>query len=135
MVEDTIEDLQEAKCIEESEMEEVDFKPGNFGRIAAFYGIKYQTIGLFAKQLEDENFLKRKTRALLSVLSQAAEFDTLPIRDGDEPMLRRLASYCTYPVFEGEDEDFIHNQPHIKANILLQCHFNRKPLSVDLRID
>jgi pre-mRNA-splicing helicase BRR2 len=27
------------------------------------------------------------------------------------------------------------NQPHAKTNILLQCHFNRKALPVDLRLD
>jgi len=58
------------------------------GRIAAFYGVKYQTIGLFAKNLEDESFLSKKMRALLVVLSQASEFDQVPVRDGEEGLLR-----------------------------------------------
>lgn len=67
----------------------------------------------------------------------------MPIRDGEEPLLRQLAPYLTYPVLENQqtskdgdlkDEHDI-NQPHAKTNILLQCHFDRKPLSVDLRLD
>ena len=66
----------------------------------------------------------------------------MPIRDGEEPLLRQLAQFATYPIFDGarnkdgdplESHDF--NQPKAKSNLLLQCHFNRKPLSVDLRLD
>ena len=53
----------------------MDLEPANLGRIAAFYGIQYQTIGIFSKYLEDENMLKRKFRALLSIMSQANEFE------------------------------------------------------------
>jgi len=53
-VEDTVEDLQNARCVKVDEENEVDLEPVNFGKIAAFYGISYQTIGLFASKLEDE---------------------------------------------------------------------------------
>jgi hypothetical protein len=43
---------------------------------------------LFAKYLEDENLLKRKMRALLGILSQAAEFEQVPVRDGEDGLLR-----------------------------------------------
>jgi len=46
-------------------------------------------------------------------------------------------------VFEGASvtkdgditDEYDFNEPHAKANLLLQCHFNRRPLSVDLRTD
>ena len=88
LVEDTIEDLQTAKCVQVSEENENDVEPANLGRIAAHYGVQYQTIGLFAKYLEDENLLKRKMRALLGILSQAAEFEQVPVRDGEDGLLR-----------------------------------------------
>lgn len=82
-------------------------------------------------------------RGLISLICQASEFSQMPIREGEEPLLRQLAQYLTYPVFENQQtnkdgdltENHDINQPHAKTNILLQCHFNRRPLSVDLRLD
>jgi hypothetical protein len=39
-------------------------------------------------------------RALLGILSQAAEFEQVPVRDGEDGLLRQLASYCTYSVLD-----------------------------------
>jgi len=98
---------------------------------------------MFAKHLDDEAFLQKKMRGLISLICQASEFAAMPIRDGEEATLRQLAQYLTYPIFENQQttkdgdltEDHDINQPHAKTNILLQCHFNRRPLSVDLRLD
>ena len=141
LIEDTVEDLENAKCVKVDEENEMDIEAVNFGKIAAFYGIQYQTIGLFAIKLEDEQLLSKKMKALISVLSQAAEFAQIPIRDEEEPILRQLAQFATYPIFEGKNKDgdaldsHDYNQPKAKSNLLLQCHFNRKPLNVDLRLD
>ena len=35
-------------CVKVNEENEMDLEPVNFGKIAAFYGISYHTIGLFA---------------------------------------------------------------------------------------
>ena len=56
LIEETVEELQNSKCIVVAE-NELDIEPGNIGRIASFYGVKYETIGLFAKHLEDESFI------------------------------------------------------------------------------
>lgn len=40
LIEETVEDLQASKCIVVAE-NELDIEPGNIGRIASFYGIKY----------------------------------------------------------------------------------------------
>jgi pre-mRNA-splicing helicase BRR2 len=39
LIEDTIEDLVEAKCVSVSEENDMDLEPANLGRIAAFYGV------------------------------------------------------------------------------------------------
>lgn len=83
MIEDTVEDLVNAKCIQLDE-EELGLQTANLGRIAAFYGIKYSTMDVFARNLEDENILSKRMRALLSVLTQANEFESCPIRHGEE---------------------------------------------------
>jgi len=59
LIEDTVEDLVQAKCICVDEETELDLSPGNFGRIAAFYGVQYQTIGLFAKHFDDSSEVKQ----------------------------------------------------------------------------
>ena len=80
-------------------------------------------------------------RSILQTLCQANEFTEMVTRDSDHALLRQLAQYCTYPVSDQrtKDGDLAYNQdlnaPHLKANILLQSHFNRRPLSVDLRLD
>ena len=39
LIEDTVEDLQAAKCVKVDEETEMEIEPVNFGKIAAFYGI------------------------------------------------------------------------------------------------
>ena len=58
----------------------MDLEPANLGRIAAYYYIKYQTIELFSKNLEDESTLNKKLKFLIEIISKAAEFESIPIR-------------------------------------------------------
>jgi pre-mRNA-splicing helicase BRR2 len=58
----------------------MDLDPANLGRIAAYYYIKYQTIELFSKNLEDESTLNKKLKFLIEIISKAAEFESIPIR-------------------------------------------------------
>ena len=111
----------------------MDLQPANFGRIAAFYNIKYQTIDVFASQLENEIFLNKKLKGLIEVLAQSAEFEQIPIRQKEEGMMRQLVNYLTYPIDLEEGQKY--NSPSVKVNMLLQCHFNRIPLNIDMRID
>lgn len=126
-----MEDLQGAKCLTVDEETELVLMPANLGRIAAFYSVSYQTIGLFAKTLDDEQLQQNKLKALISVLSQASEFRALPIRENEEALLQTLASQQTYPLPANSDM----NMPHVKANVLLQAHFDRRPLPLDLNLD
>ena len=110
----------------------MDLEPANLGRIAAYYYIKYQTIELFSKNLEDESTLNKKMKFLLETLARSAEFEGIPIRQGEASLLSSLTPFITYPLEESETQ---FNTPSSKSNILLQCHFNRTPLNPDLRID
>jgi hypothetical protein len=53
-------------------------------------------MGLYAKHLDDEAFLAHKIKSLLQILTQAAEFCNLPIREGEEALLQSIAKYLTY---------------------------------------
>ena len=68
MVEDTLTDLEQSKCI--SVEEETDVTPLNLGMIAAYYYINYTTIELFSRSLTE----KTKMKGLLEIITTATEF-------------------------------------------------------------
>ena len=70
---------------------------------------------------------------MIKYLSQAAEFKEVPVRQGEEALLKALSPYLTYPI--DSDKDSKYSETSTKANVLLQCHINRTPLNVDFRID
>ena len=127
LIEKTVDELVESACIKVEENEEETIEPTNLGRIAAYYNIKHTTIKLFEENLNEN----RKMKHLLEIISAAEEFEALPIRESDESQLRNIR-YLEYRV---DTEDGIFSIPNIKTNILLQTHFLRVPLGVDLSQD
>lgn len=125
MVETVLGDLEESKCCHMDE--ESDVSPLNLGMIAAYYYIQYTTIELIASSVTD----KTKTRGAMEILSAASEFSSLPIRHGEEKTLKAIARTLKYQIPDSSQ----FNDPNTKALILLQCHFSRKKVSVDLAID
>jgi pre-mRNA-splicing helicase BRR2 len=126
LIEKTVEDLVKSKCIEEDE--DGNLMIANLGKIASYYNIKHTTIEVFDENLSEN----RKMRHLLEILSAAEEFETLPIRDSDEGQLQAIAHYLEYRV---DPKEGIYCVPNVKTNILLQSHFLRKNLSIDLELD
>jgi pre-mRNA-splicing helicase BRR2 len=121
LIESTLNDLKAANCVS---IEGDLLTPLNYAKIAVFYYIKYNTIDLFSRGLNQET---NKIRHLLEILCNAYEFEELPIRNGEESLLRHLAQNIT---FELKSE--VYNEPHTKANILLQSYFNRQDIPKDL---
>lgn len=125
LVESTLTDLEQSKCI--SIEEEIDVTPINLGMIAAYYYINYRTIELFSKTLT----AKTKIRGLLDIVSSAAEFERLPIRHHEETALKQLSNRLPTKL----DPRSKFNDPHVKANVLIQSHLSRLPLSAELQQD
>ena len=63
----------------------------------------------------------------MPVLAQANEL-ALPVREGDITVLEHLATLCEFQVAGEVDSVF-------KTNVLLQCHFSRRALPIDLDLD
>ncbi|KAK6185571.1 hypothetical protein SNE40_007775 [Patella caerulea] len=124
LVENTINDLEQSKCI--SVEDDMDVAPLNLGMIAAYYYINYTTIELFSMSLNN----KTKIKGLLEIIANAAEYEHIPIRHGESSILKQLSSRLpnklTNPKF---------NDPHIKTNLLLQAHLSRMHLSAELQSD
>uniref|UniRef100_A0A8C4R0H8 Helicase C-terminal domain-containing protein n=1 Tax=Eptatretus burgeri TaxID=7764 RepID=A0A8C4R0H8_EPTBU len=124
LVESTLSDLEASRCINIED--ETDVTPLNLGMIAAYYYINYTTIELFSMSLN----AKTKVRGLLEIVSNAAEYASVPIRHHEDALLRQLLAKVpnkpTNPKF---------NDPHLKANLLLQAHLSRTQLTAELQSD
>jgi pre-mRNA-splicing helicase BRR2 len=125
LVENTLNDLQQSKCI--SIEDDMDVSPLNLGMIASYYYINYITIEMFSMSLSHNT----KLRGLLEILSAAAEFDSVPIRHYEDRVLKKVYERC--PVKLTESEKW--TDPHMKTNVLLQSHFSRYQLPADLESD
>merc|ERR1712112_348703 len=124
MVESTLSELEHSKCI--SIEDDMDTAPLNLGMIAAYYYINYTTIELFSMSLNS----KTKIRGLIEIISAAAEYEELSIRHGEDSLLRNLATRLPNKL---QSSKF--NDPHVKANLLLQAHMSRMQLSAELQQD
>nr|XP_022344638.1 U5 small nuclear ribonucleoprotein 200 kDa helicase-like [Crassostrea virginica] len=124
VVENTVSDLEQSKCI--SIEDEMDMTPLNLGMIAAYYYINYTTIETFSLSLNN----KTKIKGLLEIISNAAEYEDVPIRHHEEAILKSLASRLPNKLSNQK-----YNDPHVKTNLLLQAHLSRMQLSAELQSD
>ncbi|KAL8139875.1 hypothetical protein V2J09_005896 [Rumex salicifolius] len=124
LVENTLEDLENSKCIEIED--DMDLSPANLGMIASYYYISYTTIERFSSSLT----IKTKLKGLLEILASASEYAQLPIRPGEDEQIRKLTHHQRFSFDNPKYTD-----PHIKANVLLQAHFARHSLGGNLAAD
>ena len=124
VVENTVEGLERFGCC--SIEDDVDLAAANLGLIAAYYYIRHTTIETFSRCVNEST----KRKGLLDILCAAAEFDSVPVRSGEEATLYGLAQSLGMKV----DKDKL-NDPHTKAQLLLNAHFTRTPITTDLSSD
>nr|GMD45178.1 DExH-box ATP-dependent RNA helicase DExH12-like [Ipomoea batatas] len=89
------------------------------------YGVGYLHEGLISI---DQDVTKLK--GLLEILTSASEYQQLPIRPGEEELIRRLINHQRFS-FENPK----YSDPHVKANALLQAHFSRQVVGGNLAAD
>ncbi|KAK9927935.1 hypothetical protein M0R45_025095 [Rubus argutus] len=124
LVENTLSDLETSKCV--SVEDDIDLSPLNLGMIASYYYISYTTIERFSSSLTS----KTKMKGLLEILTHASEYSQLPIRPGEEEVIRRLINHQRFSFENPKCTD-----PHVKANALLQAHFARHHVAGNLALD
>ncbi|KAJ1033874.1 hypothetical protein NDA16_000082 [Ustilago loliicola] len=124
LVENTLADLEAAKCI--AVEDEMDVSPLNLGMVASFYNVSYVSVDVFNMSLKD----RTKLRGVLEIASSAAEFEDLPIRQHEDGLLQRI--YDRLPL---KLDKLNLLSPYHKVFILLQAHFARLSLPVDLEAD
>ncbi|BAT93289.1 hypothetical protein LR48_Vigan05g019500 [Vigna angularis] len=124
MVENTLSDLEASKCM--TIEDDMDLSPLNLGMIASYYYISYTTIERFSSSVTS----KTKMKGLLEILSSASEYAQLPIRPGEEEVVRKLINHQRFSFENPKVTD-----PHVKANALLQAHFSRQFVGGNLALD
>jgi len=94
-------------------MEKIE--PLTLGFIASYYYLEYSSVSMFQENLSEDS----KISDLLTILSDASEYNELPVRHNEEKINEVLAQKVRWAVTEGYED------PHVKANILFQCHMQR----------
>ncbi|KAL8813589.1 MAG: hypothetical protein Q9200_000131 [Gallowayella weberi] len=125
LVETTLKDLSEAKIIELDE-EDDTVTPLNAAMIAAYYNISFVTMQTFLLSLTG----RTKLKGILEIATSATEFESVQIRRHEDHILRRI--YDRVPVKMAQPA---YESPHFKAFVLLQAHFSRMALPIDLAKD
>ncbi|MCL7022186.1 hypothetical protein MKW94_029915 [Papaver nudicaule] len=124
LVENTLSDLEASKCL--TVEEEFDLSPLNLGMIASYYCLSYTTMERFNLSLTSTT----KIKGLLEILASASEYAELPLRPGEEELIRRLINHQRYSTENPKCTD-----PHVKANALLQAHLSRHTVAGNLESD
>ncbi|WEW58444.1 Pre-mRNA-splicing helicase BRR2 [Emydomyces testavorans] len=125
LVENTLKELAEAKIIDLDE-EEDTVSPLNAAMIAAYYNISFITMQTFLLSLTP----RTKLKGILEIATSATEFESIQVRRHEEHVLRRI--YDRVPVKMSQPT---YDSPHFKAFVLLQAHFSRMQLPVDMGKD
>ncbi|KAJ2905059.1 Pre-mRNA-splicing factor brr2 [Zalerion maritima] len=125
LVENTLKELEESKMIELDE-DEGTVEPENAAHIAAYYNISHVTMQTFLLSLSG----KTKLKGVLEIVTSALEFENIQTRRHDDALLRRI--YDRLPV---KISHVAYDSPRFKAFVLLQAHFSRMQLPIDLAKD
>ncbi|KAH8732787.1 pre-mRNA splicing factor [Phaeosphaeriaceae sp. PMI808] len=125
LVEQTLKELTDANLIEHDE-EEDSITPLNPCMIAAYYNISFITMQTLMMSLNGRTSLK----GVLEIITAATEFEDIQIRRHEDHILQRI--YDRVP-FKMQEPNF--ETPHFKAFVLLQAHFSRMQLPIDLAKD
>jgi pre-mRNA-splicing helicase BRR2 len=125
LVEQTLKELTEAGLIEHDEEEDA-ITPLNPCMIAAYYNLSFITMQTLMMSLNGKSSLK----GVLEIITAATEFEDIQIRRHEDHILQRIYDRVPFKMQEANFET-----PHFKAFVLLQAHFSRMQLPIDLAKD
>lgn len=120
MVTGVLRTLESASCIKVKENNSIESL--KMGQISSFYYVAYSTVHLFSTDL----FQIETIPELLTLISNATEYDPEPVRHNEEIHNEALSHNMYWPVDEGTNFE----DPHIKTYLLLQSFMLRLPLPV-----
>ncbi|ROW16805.1 hypothetical protein VPNG_01737 [Cytospora leucostoma] len=121
MVEKSLNELAESKCVELYPNGDVD--PTPMGKIMSYYYLSHKTIRYLVKHAKPQaSFLN-----VLTWMCNATEYDELPVRHNEDLINAELSRNLTFP---GTSFGLPMWDPHVKAFLLLQAHMSRIGLPI-----
>jgi antiviral helicase SLH1 len=121
LVDETLQDLGTSSCAEILPTGEIFSTP--FGKIMSYYYLSHKTIRMLLTRTKPNPSFED----VLTWLSLATEFDELPVRHNEDLINAELAKNLR---FKPTNIALPMWDPHIKAFLLLQTHFDRIPLPI-----
>ncbi|EMG46561.1 SLH1 RQC trigger complex helicase SLH1 [Candida maltosa Xu316] len=122
LIDSTIDNLVESKCVITGGSDELHSTP--FLDISSYYYLSHLTMRNFVKNITPESGF----RECLRLLCQAAEYNELATRHGEELINMEMSQAMRYPA-EDLDYEFIWD-PHVKAYLLIQAFISRVELPI-----
>lgn len=107
-------------CIEYNSEDET-VNSTTLGRLASFYYLSHETIEYLNKALLTEVPIS----GLIAILANAKEFFGLPVRHNEDVLNESMMHLVPIKVPKHHLEN-----PHVKANLLIQGHIERCPLPI-----
>ncbi|PWY89330.1 Sec63-domain-containing protein [Aspergillus heteromorphus CBS 117.55] len=125
LLENTLKELSDAKIVDLDE-EDDSVSPLNAAMIGSYYNISFITMQTFLLSLS----ARTKLKGILEIVTSATEFESIQMRRHEDHILRRV--YDRVPV---KMSQVAYDSPHFKSFVLLQAHFSRMQLPIDLAKD
>ncbi|KAK3987872.1 putative helicase [Cladorrhinum sp. PSN332] len=115
MVDASLKELTESKCVEVYPNGDVD--PTPLGKIMSYYYLSHKTIRHLVKKAKP----KAEFLDVLSWMARATEYDELPVRHNEDLINAELSRNLPFP---GTAFGLPMWDPHVKAFLLLQAHMS-----------
>ncbi|ETN42924.1 uncharacterized protein HMPREF1541_02082 [Cyphellophora europaea CBS 101466] len=127
LVDKSLDDLAESDCVLVHSNGDVDSTP--FGKIMSYYYLSHLTIRNFLAKARALPAGKVDFANVLAWVSQATEFDELPVRHNEDLENAVLAENLPLDT-AGLMPDMPMWDPHVKSFLLLQAHMSRADLPI-----
>ncbi|KAF6009316.1 hypothetical protein HII13_003392 [Brettanomyces bruxellensis] len=122
LIDHVVGELRKSKCLIGSGDR---IYPTPYLQISSYYYLSHRTMRKLLNNVKSSATF----RECLRWLAEAAEYDELPTRHGEELINTEMSEQMRYPASDLEDCEFIWD-PHIKAFLLLQAYMSRVEMPI-----
>jgi activating signal cointegrator complex subunit 3 len=114
-------DLQRSGMIEFDKEDNNKLSATALATVASYYYMNYRSAAEFNKRVTEKSDHKH----LLQLVSEAREFEELPVRHNEDKLNKSLSENVPLGSFSSDFES-----PHVKTYLLLQAHLSRVKLPI-----
>lgn len=120
LVSKSLDELQLSGCIEVAQNK---LRPTILGKISTYYYLSHKTVRNFCSKIKPPS----DVRTILRLLSEATEYDELPVRHNEDKINNDLSNATRYKL---DDWHLPLGDAHVKAFLLLQGHLSRLEMPI-----